>query len=118
QNVRAMQEGSRVLEDAESKGLSTHVPELLRLRGELLVSTDRKEAERCLARALELEQSQSSRSCALRAAMSLYRTQRGKSAAKTLEELRRLYESFSEGFDTQDLLDAKAILDRAARKKT
>src|SRR5262249_40311613 len=99
------------LEHAEAKGLHSHVPELLRLRGEFLVSTDRREAERCFARALELAQSQSSRSFALRAAMSLYRLQRGKSRAKTLEELRRLYESFTEGFETLDLLDAKAILD-------
>jgi hypothetical protein len=47
--------------------------------------------------------------------MSLYRSQRGKSATKTLEKLRRLYESFTEGFDTLDLLDAKAILDAAPR---
>lgn len=87
-----------------AKRSSTHVPELLRLRGDLLVSTDPKEAERCFARALELVQSQSSRSCALRAAMSLYRSQRRKSGARTLEELRRL------GFDTLDLLDAKVIL--------
>lgn len=116
QKERAMQEVSTALATAEAKNLRMCEPELLRLRGEFLVSTDRKEAERCFARALVLAQSQSSRSFALRAAMSLYRSQRGKSATKTLEKLRRLYESFTEGFDTLDLLDAKAILDAAPRK--
>lgn len=79
-------------------------PELLRLRGEIVKADDPGEARRCFTAALELAESQRSRSFALRAATSLARL--GESRA----ELRRIYDTFTEGFDTGDLVEARALL--------
>ena len=109
---RALHYVSESLAEVAKTGERVLIPEILRLRGELLCSTDRTEAERSLEDAIELARSQSSRSFELRAAMSLCRLQRGKSRKKALEDVRRLYESFAEGLDTGDLRDAKALLER------
>jgi predicted ATPase len=85
-------------------------PELYRIRGELLQSTDPREAERSFTKAIEIARHQSSRSFELRAAMSLCRLQSGAKKRKALENVRRVYETFTEGFETGDLLEAKAIL--------
>jgi predicted ATPase len=85
--------------------------ELLRVRGELLKPTDRQEAERSFTRAIEVARHQSSRSFELRAAMSLCRFHGGAKRKRTLDELRRVLDGFTEGFETGDLLDARAILD-------
>ena len=88
-------------------------PERHRLLGELQKATDKSAAERSFSTAIDLARRQSSRSLELRAAMSLHRLGAG-SRKKTLEHVRRLYESFAEGFATGDLMDAKGILDRPA----
>jgi predicted ATPase len=85
-------------------------PELHRVRGELLKSTDKQEAERSFTTAIEIARHQFSRSFELRAAMSLCRFHSGGKRKTTLDEVRRLFESFSEGFETGDLLDARAML--------
>ena len=70
------------------------------------------EAKACFHKALEIAHRQQAESLELRAAMSLGRLwqQHGK-----LDEARRLlaeiYNWFTEGFDTADLRDAKALLD-------
>jgi tetratricopeptide (TPR) repeat protein len=115
---RALQHVSEALAEAEKTGERVWIPEILRLRGELLHSTDREEAERSLGEAIELARSQSSKSLELRAAMSLCRLRRGKSRARTLGEVRRLHDSFTEGFETRDLLDAKAMLEGKRRART
>jgi hypothetical protein len=68
-------------------------------------------AERSLRRALEIARAQEARSLELRAAMSLVRfsKERGENRAAR-ELLRSLYESFTEGLDTGDLIDAKTLL--------
>jgi predicted ATPase len=85
-------------------------PELHRLRGELLKVSDAEEAERSIAKAVEVSRHQSSKSLELRAAMSLHRFHRGAKKGKALESVRRVFEGFTEGFDTADLRDAKAML--------
>ena len=85
-------------------------PELHRMRGDLLKATDAREAECSFTNALEVARHQSSRSFELRAAMSLYRFQSGAKKRRALENVRRVYETFTEGFETGDLLEAKAIL--------
>ncbi len=97
---------------AAAKECDEHVwePERHRLLGELQKSTDRSAAERSFATAIELAHDQSSRSLELRAAMSLHRLGAG-DKKKTLDHVRRLYESFTEGLATGDLMEAKRMLD-------
>jgi DNA-binding winged helix-turn-helix (wHTH) protein/predicted ATPase len=89
--------------------------ELHRLRGELLLArnpSDGAQAERCFRSAIDIAREQQARSWELRAAMSLARLARGtkrKDEARTI--LAATYEWFTEGFDTLDLKDARALLD-------
>jgi predicted ATPase len=86
---------------------------LHRLKGELLLSADNHtEAEGCFHLALEVARRQQAKSWELRAAMSLSRLwqQQGKrDEARAL--LAPIYDWFTEGFDTADLQEAKALLE-------
>jgi predicted ATPase len=88
--------------------------EICRLRGVLLLrqpGTPQAEAEAWLQRALDVARHQEAKSLELRAAMSLSRLwqQQGKPAeARAL--LAPIYGWFTEGFDTADLQEAKALL--------
>jgi predicted ATPase len=89
--------------------------ELYRLKGELLLDQGNAEeqAESCLCQAVEVAHQQHAKSAELQAAMSLSRLwlkQGKRTAARNL--LGEIYSSFSEGFETQELLDAKARLDK------
>jgi predicted ATPase len=92
--------------------------EISRLRGVLLLRQPRPlpaEAEAWLRRALDVARRQEAKSLELRAAMSLARLwrQQGKRAdAHAL--LAPVYHWFTEGFDTTDLQEAKALLDALA----
>jgi predicted ATPase len=92
--------------------------EVCRLRGVLLLQqpgTPQAEAETWLQRALDVARRQEAKSLELRAAMSLSRLwqQQGKrQAAHGL--LAEVYAWFTEGFDTADLQDAKALLEELA----
>jgi predicted ATPase len=89
--------------------------ELYRLRGELLLQcsvAQPEEAEACFQQALDIACRQQAKSLELRAAMSLSRLwqQQGKlEAARQL--LAEIYGWFTEGFDTADLQEAKALLE-------
>ena len=89
--------------------------EIYRLQGVLLLrqtGTSQAEAEAWLQRALDVARRQEAKSLELRAAMSLSRLwqQQGKRAeARVL--LAEVYDWFTEGFDTADLQDAKALLE-------
>ncbi|MGH8063693.1 MAG: ATP-binding protein, partial [Candidatus Entotheonellia bacterium] len=89
--------------------------ELYRLKGVLLLQRQIPEAlqaEACFQRALAVARGQQARSLELRAAMSLSRLwqQQGKwDAAREL--LTPIYGWFTEGFDTPDLQEAKALLE-------
>jgi predicted ATPase len=89
--------------------------ELRRLQGELLLkqaAPDSRQAEICLHRALDLTRSQQAKSLELRAAMSLSRLwhQHGKKE-EACRLLKEIYGWFTEGFDTLDLQEAKALLE-------
>jgi len=94
--------------------------ELHRLKGEfLLAQTDKRwqerEAEECFHQALAIARRQQAKSLELRAAMSLARLwqQQGRQAeARVL--LAPIYSWFTEGFDTADLQEAKALLEALA----
>lgn len=89
--------------------------ELYRLRGEALARTglaSPTDVESCLHHALEIARQQQARSFELRAAMSLARLwerQGKREEGRTL--LEGIYGWFTEGLDTADLKDAKALLD-------
>jgi predicted ATPase/DNA-binding winged helix-turn-helix (wHTH) protein len=105
---------------AEPTGERIFEAELHRLRGELLLhSTARKkagpvaraDAEVCFRKALEVARGQNAKSLELRAAMSFSRLLR---AQDRCDESRALLETtlawFTEGFDSADLREAKALL--------
>jgi class 3 adenylate cyclase/predicted ATPase len=90
-------------------------PELLRLKGELLLQGDAPDepaAEVLFRSSLDLAREQGSLMMALRAATPLARllARRGESR-EARNSLRALYEQFDEGFETHDLRDARALLD-------
>ncbi len=74
-------------------------------------SRDRCQAEQCFQQALHIARTQQARTFALRAATSLSRLwqQQGK-RAEAYELLAPIYGWFTEGFDTFDLQEAKALL--------
>jgi predicted ATPase len=87
--------------------------ELYRLRGELLLRSvaDERQAEACFHQALEVSRRQQARLWELRAAVSLSRLwQRQCKRDAARELLSPLYGWFTEGFETADLREAKALL--------
>ena len=74
-----------------------------------------EEAETWLQRALDVARRQEAKSLELRAAMSLSRLwqQQGKQQ-EAHDLLAEVYAWFTEGFDTADLQDARALLDTLA----
>jgi len=92
--------------------------EIARLRGVLLLrqtGTPQAETETWLQRALDVARRQQAKALELRAALSLSRLwqQQGKRAAAR-ELLVPIYGWFTEGFDTVDLQEAKALLEELA----
>ena len=89
--------------------------ELYRLRGELLLQqtvAQLEEAEVCFQQALAMARRQQAKSLELRAAMSLVRLwQRQAKQVEAHELLAPVYDWFTEGFDTADLQEAKALLE-------
>ena len=96
-------------------GCASSEPELYRLRGELLLMQNNQnpgEAERCFQRAIEIARRQSAKLYELRATTRLARLlakEGDREEARTT--LAEIYHWFTEGFDTADLMDAKALLD-------
>jgi class 3 adenylate cyclase/tetratricopeptide (TPR) repeat protein/ribosomal protein L40E len=88
-------------------------PPTLRLRGELYLKQKQRElAEADFREAIALSQSMSAKAWELRAITSLARLLRDtgrRDEARTI--LADIYKWFTEGFDTADLIDAKALLD-------
>ncbi len=98
--------------------------ELYRLKGELLLAQEGSriqalglrektgEAEECFSRALAIAHRQQAKSWELRASMSLARLwqQQGRKA-EAHQMLSEIYHWFTEGFDTKDLQEAKALLE-------
>jgi predicted ATPase len=99
----------------ESTGERIDEAEMLRLKAEVLLMRDRSavnEAERCLRAAIDVARAQEAKWWELRATTSiarlLGRQSRSDEARAMLAEI---YSWFTEGFDTADLKDAKALLD-------
>ena len=96
----------------DQRGVRQAEAELYRLKGELTLQAGaEEEAEACCLKAIGIARKQEAKSWELRAATSLARLwqQQGKkSEARDL--LAPVYNWFTEGFDTQDLIDAKTLL--------
>jgi hypothetical protein len=111
------EEGLRALASiGKADRLAYLAPEVHRLEGELLLcypAPRALDAERCFRTAIDIARARSEKSLELRATRSLSRlwNEQGKR-----EEARRLlaevYAWFTEGFDTLDLREAKALLDK------
>ena len=114
-----IEEGLAALDDALAKAAVSGVrgwdAEIHRLRGELtarLPYPDPAKAEDSFRTALAIAREQGTRGYELRAATSLARLWREQGRrAEAHELLAPLYGSFTEGFDTPDLKEAKALLD-------
>jgi len=122
--------GLAALEEAltlmEQTGERYYEAELHRQRGELLLlraakshpaqgSRDPHDAETCFQQALDVTRRQEAKALELRAAMSLSQLwqRQGKwDEARAL--LAPIYDWFTEGFDTVDLQEAKALLEALA----
>jgi predicted ATPase len=87
--------------------------ETTRLRGDVLAATgDRTGAEASYHEAIAIAQQQSAKLWELRAAVSLARLSRDQiRRADARDLLAPVYDWFTEGFDTADLKEAKALLD-------
>jgi predicted ATPase len=116
------EEGLALLTEAltlvDTTGERWYQSELYRLKGALLLqqsSSNQTEAESCFHQAIAVAQNQHAKSLELRAATSLARLwqQQGK-RAEAHELLAPVYGWFTEGFDTADLQEAKALLDALA----
>jgi predicted ATPase len=109
--LQALAEALTLVEQHEERWWEA---EVYRLRGVLLLrqTMPQEAAETWLQRALDIARRQEAKSLELRAAMSLSRLwqQQGKQA-EARELLAPIYGWFTEGFDTADLQEAKALLE-------
>ena len=98
---------------AEKSGERWWEAELHRLKGVLVLSSGAStESEACFARSIRIARRQQAKSLELRSATSLARLWRDQEKREQAHELLApVYGWFTEGFDTADLRDAKALLD-------
>ncbi len=111
---------AETLERVEKTGERYCEAELYRLKGELTLQESKvesqrslaeEEAEACFRKAIEIAQKQQAKSWELRATTSLARLWREQGKREEARELLApVYGWFTEGFDTADLRDAKALL--------
>ena len=114
EGLAAIREG---LEIAARGGQRYCEPELLRLKGELLLrgAAGCDQAESCFREAIAIAGTQEAKSLELRGATSLARLWRGQGQSREARDLLApVYGWFTEGFDTADLREAKALLDELA----
>jgi class 3 adenylate cyclase/predicted ATPase len=96
--------------------------EVWRIKGTLTLQSQAEshkskvgEAEECFLKAIEIAQKQQAKSLELRAVMSLARLwQSHGKTAEARQRLAEIYGWFTEGFDTKDLQEAKALLTELA----
>jgi predicted ATPase len=117
------EEGLRLLAEAlvhqDTTGEVYWAAEVYWLKGQLLLRQavpDEAQAETCLLQALDIARRQQTKSCGLRAATSLARLwQKHCKRDEARELLAPIYGWFTEGFDTADLQEAKALLKELGR---
>jgi predicted ATPase/DNA-binding winged helix-turn-helix (wHTH) protein len=117
--ARQAEEGLRLLAEAlvaiHNSGEHRWEAEIYRLKGQLLLALAAKhdnETEACFHHALNIARRQEAKSLELRAAMSLSRLWQHQGKREEARELLApIYGWFTEGFDTADLREAKALLE-------
>jgi len=115
QPAEGLRVAAKALQVSDQTGDAEAKPELHRLRGELLLGcdcTDTAEAETSFRTAIDTAREQHARLSELRTTMSLSRLlakQGRRNEARLM--LADIYNWFTEGFDTADLKDAKALLE-------
>jgi predicted ATPase/DNA-binding winged helix-turn-helix (wHTH) protein len=114
QTVEGIQMLAEALAFMHTTGEQNYAAELYRLKGEFLLSLaadNQSVAETCFHQSLDIAHRQDAKLLELRAAISLSRLwqQQGK-RIEACELLARIYGWFTEGFDTADLQEAKALL--------
>jgi len=122
--VGRVEEGLTLLNEAliavDTTGERMWEAELYRLKGELtlqakaqsLRSQVEEEAEACFLKAIKIARQQQAKSLELRATMSLARLWRQQGKKDEAQQLvAEIYGWFTEGFDTKDLQEAKALLE-------
>jgi tetratricopeptide (TPR) repeat protein len=111
--LNCLAEAEQAIERAEGSCIEA---EHHRVRGHVLVEYgDPRRAEESYNKALSVARRQSAKLFELRAAMSLARLWRDQSKVQQARELLApVYGWFTEGFDTRDLKEAKALLDELA----
>jgi len=120
--ARKIEEALAALDDALAKavvsGETSWSAEIHRFRGELtgrLLYPDPEKVEESFRTALAIAREQGTRGYELRAATSLARLSREQGRRTEARELLApIYDWFTEGFDTADLKEAKALLDELA----
>ena len=108
---------AEAVEQAESTGEGFSLAELYRLKGELLLQhgVPEAEAEACFQKAIAVARAQEARSWELRATTSLARLwQRQGKCQEARAALAAIYGWFTEGFDTPDLQEARALLEQSS----
>jgi predicted ATPase len=109
---RCIGEAMTAVETAKEKWCEAEVH---RIAGEIALKApqpDAAKAEACFERALAVARQQQAKSWELRAAMSMARVWRDQGKRQQARELLApIYNWFTEGFDTRDLKEAKALLE-------
>jgi tetratricopeptide (TPR) repeat protein len=112
EGLAAVAEGLRTADETGERSLEG---DLHRIKGELLLVRDpgnSAEAERCFRTAIDVARRQSAKLWELRATMSLARLLKPQGKTEEARKmLAEIYNWFTEGFDTADLKDAKALLE-------
>jgi predicted ATPase len=98
---------------AKSDGVKIDLPELLRIKSLILVAkNDREAAIDCLNEAVEVARAQSALAWELRSAIDLARLlSEGGQRDQARRDLALVYDRFTEGFETADLMVARALLE-------
>jgi predicted ATPase len=115
EGLNALSEALTAADNLENR---KYEAEAYRLKGELLLKQDGSkttQAQNCLQRAIEIAQKQNAKSLELRATISLARLlAKQDRQVEAHAMLAEVYGWFTEGFDTPDLTDAKALIDDLA----
>jgi predicted ATPase len=116
---QALAEVDEALSIAERTNSRCYEAELHRIRGEVLLARspdDEGTAEACFRRSIEVARSQAARSWELRGGMSLGKLRHRQGRTGEAEQiLSQIYQRFTQGFETPDLRDARALLEGWSR---
>ncbi len=111
----AEEEIQQCLALAIERGDQFLLPEIYRLQGEVYAKQQKpqKEVMACFAESLRLSVQQSSLALQLRANISIYKYNASTSMGReSLESLKKLYYSFTEGFDMADMKEALSLIEQ------